>query len=214
MPSPTRGRPVGLGSGLYCNADRGPLASIPRPRCSRTYRVGAPASMCTFSDVSDQVRLSRRAARRRRRPSFRSPAGLASSSYRARVTRLQYRQSSSTPSSLNRRSCLLQVQKSFSGSVVCTVPISPAKNTRAQSHGWCRGFWALGSRARDDRARDHASIRPLASTSRVSPAGQVLMLWARLPSCERLTISRRGTRAHTTRNAPVASRIASPCATW
>ena len=33
MPSRTRGRPVGLGSGRYFDANRGPLASLPRPKC-------------------------------------------------------------------------------------------------------------------------------------------------------------------------------------
>ena len=49
-PSRTRGRPVGLGSGLCSNRDRGPLASLPRPKCPRSYRVGAPRSMSTFRD--------------------------------------------------------------------------------------------------------------------------------------------------------------------
>ena len=78
-PSRTRGRPVGLGSGLCFNRDCGPLASLPRPKCPRSYRVGAPRSISTFRDrplfqtvsffrrVSIQARPGRRAAGHRSR---------------------------------------------------------------------------------------------------------------------------------------------------
>src|SRR5262249_22139092 len=68
--------------------------------------------------------------------------------------------------------------------LACPHPRSPRGRTRKpRATASNRGFWALGARVRDARARDRL-IRPLASTSVSPPAGRVLLLWARLlPGC-------------------------------
>ena len=186
-PSRTRGRPVRAGRwALLLDADRGPRASPPNQ--SRPLMPPAPLAVNVhcFRRLRGRFALAPAHALRVR-------AGLVELPDRS----IRDRGDLLAPPAEQLESRLVGIRDMPSARTALGLPhrlaISPPKNTRAQSHGMCRGFWARvleSGRPRSGSGR--SDLWPLRHLS-LPPEGR-LRLWARLPSCKRWTISRRGTR--------------------